>query len=176
MGQLWLYRKDTHLYWQTGRYNQIIKLLTSTDRQAGIIKSQSYSPVLTAAAAAAAAAAAEAGARRWCGCARVCKLASVVVTTCPLLSARFTICPLVTWLTGIVRMVCVAIPVIYKNLESVNATLFRNMTDGSNKSTNKMQQFHKSITRRSYVAQHVSGVSPPISGACDCTRSLWFYR
>ena len=129
MGQLWLYHKDTHLYWQTGRYNQITKIITCTDRQAAIIKSQRYSPVLTAAAAAAAAAA-EAGARRWCGCARVCKLARVVVTTCPLLSARFTICPLVTWLTGIVRMVWVAIPVMCRNLESVYVTLTRNMTDG----------------------------------------------
>jgi hypothetical protein len=32
----------------------------------------------------------------------------------------------------------------------------------SNKSTNEFQHFHKFITRRSYVAQHVLGVSPPI--------------
>jgi hypothetical protein len=32
----------------------------------------------------------------------------------------------------------------------------------SNKSTTKMQQFHKFITLRVCVAEHVSGVSPPI--------------
>lgn len=45
------------------------------------------------------------------GCAIDCKFASVVDTTCPLLSARFTIWLLVlTWLTGMVKIVCVAIP------------------------------------------------------------------
>jgi hypothetical protein len=39
-----------------------------------------------------------------------------------------------------------------------------------------MQQFHKFITWRLCVAQHVSGASPPSSGAYNCTRRLWFYR
>ena len=39
-----------------------------------------------------------------------------------------------------------------------------------------MQEFHKFITWRLCVAQHVSGASPPSSGAYNCTRSLWFYR
>jgi hypothetical protein len=48
--------------------------------------------------------------------------------------------------------------------------------DKSNKSNSIMQQFYKFITRRSKVAQHVSGVSRPSSGAYNCTKSLWFYR
>jgi len=46
----------------------------------------------------------------FCGWARDWRFASVVETTCPLLSAKFTIWLFVTWLTGIVKMVCVAIP------------------------------------------------------------------
>jgi len=39
-----------------------------------------------------------------------------------------------------------------------------------------MQQFHKFITWRLCVAQHVSGLPRPSSGAQNCTRSLWFSR
>jgi len=46
----------------------------------------------------------------------------------------------------------------------------------SNKSANKMQQFYKFMTWCSYVAQHVSGISHPSSGAYNRTRSLWFYH
>jgi hypothetical protein len=45
----------------------------------------------------------------------------------------------------------------------------------SNKSTNKMQQFHKFITRHLCVAQHFRAPLRPSSGAFNCTRSLWFY-
>ena len=37
-----------------------------------------------------------------------------------------------------------------------------------------MKKFHKFITWRLCVTQHVSGVSPPITR--NCTRNLWFYR
>ena len=46
----------------------------------------------------------------------------------------------------------------------------------SNKSTNKVQQFHKFITWCLCVAQHVWAPQRPSSGAYNCTRSLWFYR
>jgi len=39
-----------------------------------------------------------------------------------------------------------------------------------------MQQFHKFITWLLCVAQNVSGVPRPSSGACNCTRGLWFER
>jgi hypothetical protein len=45
----------------------------------------------------------------------------------------------------------------------------------SNKSTSKMQQFHKFNAWHLCVAQ-VSGASLPSSGAYTCTRSLWFYH
>jgi hypothetical protein len=46
----------------------------------------------------------------------------------------------------------------------------------SNKLTNKMQQFHKFITWRFGMAQHVSGAPRPSSGAYNCINSFWFYR
>ena len=39
-----------------------------------------------------------------------------------------------------------------------------------------MQQFHRFITWRLCVAQHVSGAPRPSSGAYKCFNSLWFYR
>ena len=39
-----------------------------------------------------------------------------------------------------------------------------------------MQQFHRFITWRLCVAQHVLGTPRPSSGAYKCFNSLWFYR
>lgn len=52
----------------------------------------------------------EVGAVNKCGCVKDCNWANVVVITWPLLRARFTIWLLVTWFTGIVRIVWVAMP------------------------------------------------------------------
>jgi hypothetical protein len=38
-----------------------------------------------------------------------------------------------------------------------------------------MQQFSSLLSRRLFTAQHVSGVFRPLSGAYDCSGSLWFY-